>query len=85
MTAESSEGSKLAALLLHLELNPDELARYQRDPEYMREELTHFGLSQTTIDTVMKGDLAAFGVLFGTLRSHLGVGVVAPQTKSRNQ
>jgi hypothetical protein len=66
-----SEASKLATLLLHLELNPSELTKYQNDPNYMRQELAHFGLSHETIDVVMSGDLEELGKVFKEIAGHL--------------
>lgn len=70
-----SEASKLAALLLHLEMNPQELKRYQKSPKIARSEMAHFGLSKETIEVVINGDLCEFAKLFAPIRIHAGVGV----------
>jgi hypothetical protein len=76
----ASEAQKLAALLLHLELNPDELERYQDSKEIARAELQHFGLTDKTIAVVLDGSMEAFGQLFEPLRNHIGFG--AAEVKS---
>jgi len=73
----TSEASRLAELLLHLEMNPKELRRYKDDREAARAELAHFGLSRKTIDVVLNGDLLAFGMLFRrSIAIHTQVGHV---------
>jgi len=76
-----SEASKLAALLLHLEMNPEELEMYNHDPKYAREHLAHFGLQPETIDVVLTGSLEQFAAIFEPLRSHAGVGVAVIEPK----
>jgi hypothetical protein len=70
-----SEASKLATLLLHLEMNPEELERYRKNPRIARAEMAHFGLSKETIEVVISGDLCEFAKLFSALRIHAGIGV----------
>jgi len=80
-----SEASKLAALLLHLEMNPQELKRYQKNRRIARAELAHFGLSKKTVDVVINGNLEAFGELFAVVRTQAGVGVAVIGPRRRRK
>jgi hypothetical protein len=80
-----SEAQKLAALLLHLELNPDELKRYQADEETMIIELKHFGLSDETIRVVLHGSLEEFGKLFWPIRKQQAFGAAAVEPSRRKK
>lgn len=50
-----TEGSKLTEFLLRLETVPSALARYKREP---RKEMQRSGLSRTTINAILGGDIA---------------------------
>lgn len=80
-----SDAQKLAALLLHLELQPEELKKYQADRGYARRELKHFGLSDQAIKVVLDGNLCEFGEMFDTVRTHVGFGVVGPKASRRKK
>jgi len=77
-----SDAEKLAALLLHLELNPDKLKIYQASKENATTELKHFGLTDETINVVINGDLEEFGKLFSVLKQ---VGFGAAKVKPRRR
>jgi hypothetical protein len=75
-------------LLLYLEMNPAQLEKFQNDAKVARDEMAHFGLSQTTIEVVIRGDLQEVGTIFKLLVPHAGVGAVVgggptPKKKDR--
>lgn len=72
-----SDAQKLAALLLHLELRPEELEKFRSDKKYQRAELKHFGVSERAIKVVLSGNLEALGKLFRPLVPHqVATGIV---------
>jgi len=79
-----SDAEKLAALLLHLELNPDKLKVYQASKKNATAELKHFGLTDKTINVVVNGDLEEFGKLFLTLKQ-VGFGAVKGKPRRRKK
>ncbi len=80
-----SDAQKLAVLLLHLELHPEELKKYQVDREYARGELKHFGVSDKVIKVVLDGNLREFGKMFKTIRTQVGFGGVHPKHSRRKK
>jgi hypothetical protein len=80
-----SEGSKLAALLLHLEMDPHELKRYRKSRRIARAEMAHFGLSKETIEVVISGNLEKFCQIFDAVRVHAGVGAAVVGRRRRRK
>jgi len=84
--AELAEASKLAAMLLYLEMNPAQLYKCQHDEKVARAEMAHFGLSPSTIEVVIRGNLEEVGTIIQFLLPHAGVGaVVGPGSAAKKK
>lgn len=73
-----TEAARLSVLLLHLEMNPDELQSFETDEKAARDEMAHFGLSQDTIEIVCSKNLEEFAKRFPFM-AHLAVGGPHPR------
>lgn len=84
--AQKPDDQKLAILLLHLELNPDELLKYGKDPNYARSEMQHFGVSEEAIKAVLGGNPAELGKLFKALTCpHVATGAAVVERSRRKK
>lgn len=80
-----SDATKLAVLFLYLEMNPDELEVFRSSKKTKRAVMRQFGLSQKTINVVIREDYEEFHRLFRKFIPHAGVGTIVKKPLRRRK